>query len=258
MKRIIRRALRSLGYELNRVSIEREVILPASPRRPIGHILMFLEDVRARGFEPRGLIDVGANQGGWTRMALSVFPAAEVIMIEPQQEMRPFLDKLCAERQGLEFIPAGAGSRSGELAQTIWDDLAGSSFLPEVSADGIRAGRQRITPMVTIDHLLEARPGFHPDLVKLDVQGYELEVLKGGESLFARSELMILETSLYRFLPNMPLAIDCLNFMAERGFELYDVTESLRRPLDGALGQIDLAFARAGGLLRRSSSWDVG
>ena len=190
-------------------------------------------------------------------MALAVFPGAEVIMIEPQEEMRPFLDTLCAERQGLEFIPAGAGGKSGELVQTIWDDLAGSSFLPEVSTDKIREGRQRVTPIVTIDRLLEERPNFHPDLVKLDVQGYELEVLKGGETLFGRTELMILETNLYQFLPTMPLTIDCMNFMAERGYELYDITESLRRPLDGALGQIDLAFARAGGILRRSSSWDV-
>ena len=43
-----------------------------------------LEDVRIRGFVPRAIIDVGANQGDWTKMALSVFPSARVIMIEPE------------------------------------------------------------------------------------------------------------------------------------------------------------------------------
>jgi len=212
---------------------------------------MFLEDIRERGFRPRGVVDVGANRGGWTRMARAIFPDARVILIEPQDEMRSLLEQLCEDNSGIEYVQAGAGSQPGQLLQTIWDDLDGSSFLPAASAEAVRAGRQRMTPIVTIDQLLAARPDFHPDLVKLDVQGYELEVLKGGSSLFGRAEVMILETSLYQFLPNMPVTIDCINFTAERGYAFYDVTESLRRLLDGALGKIELAFARVGGELCR-------
>jgi FkbM family methyltransferase len=57
----------------------------------------FLKDVRASGFVPRGIIDVGANQGGWTKDALSVFPEAHIIMVEPQAEMMFPLEALCRQ-----------------------------------------------------------------------------------------------------------------------------------------------------------------
>ena len=218
---------------------------------------MFLEDIKARGLEPRGIIDVGANRGDWTVMALSVFPDARVMMIEPQREMRAFLSQLCAMNPKVQWVEAGAGRERGELAQTIWDDLAASSFVPQASEEAIRAGRQRLTPVVTINELLRERPDFMPDLVKLDVQGYELEALKGASDLFGRTEVMILETSLYRFMPGMPMTADCIQFMAERGYDLYEVLGGLRRPLDGALGQVDLAFAKTGGSLLLSNEWSA-
>jgi len=94
-----------------------------------------------------------------------------------------------------------------------------------------------------------------PDLVKLDVQGFELEVLSGAETTFGRTELFIVETSLFRFLPNQPLIREVISFMADRDYELYDITAHLRRPYDGALGQVDLAFVKADGRFRAEAKW---
>ena len=255
MKALIKKTLKSFGFEIKRVHKDGSESLPGSVARPVGNVKMFLEDIRARGFCPRGIIDVGANRGNWTRMALSVFPETCVIMIEPQEEMQYVLSQLCAENSKLELIQAGAGEKNGQLLQTIWDDLAGSSFLPEANGEKIEEGKQRITPITTIDNVLSERRTFFPDLVKLDIQGFELEALKGANSLFGKTEVFILETSLYEFMPGMPVTAQCIEFMAARGYAIYDVTEYLRRPLDGALGQIDLAFARRDGILRSSHAW---
>ena len=252
MKRLLKAALRQMGLEVSRIPKQSN---PGGADRPIANIRMFLEDIHARGFNPQGIIDVGANRGHWTRMALSVFPNARVLMIEPQEEMRHSLEGLCSSFKSVEYVRAGAGRESGELVQTIWEDLAGSSFLPEVRDDKIADGTQRNTPVVTIDELLSERKSFVPDLVKLDIQGFELEALKGATSAFGATQVFILETSLYHFMKGMPTTADCIRFMAERGYELYDVTEFLRRPLDGALGQIDLAFALREGTLRSSDRW---
>jgi FkbM family methyltransferase len=215
----------------------------------------FLEDVRARGFIPRGIIDVGANRGDWTKDALSVFPAAHIIMVEPQAEMMFPLETLCRQNSAVSLIKAGVGSEPGRLFQTIWEDLAGSSFLPSEDVALQAKGKQRLTPITTIDSILSERRDFHADLVKLDIQGFELKALMGAGSTFGRAEMFIVEVCLFEFMTGQPTAREVIAFMGARGYELYDVPGFLRRPSDGALGQVDLAFARSNGLLRSSHRW---
>ena len=245
IKSAIKSGLGALGIEIRR-----------NRGGGIGRIASFLEDIRARGFTPRGIIDVGANRGDWTRLALSIFPNASVIMIEPQEEMQPYLSQLCRSIPACHYVKAGAGHEAAELIQTIWPDLVGSSFLPEVDNSKLQSGKQRKTQVVTIDQLLsETYPEFVPDLVKLDVQGFELEALSGAETTFGRTEVFVLETSLFRFMPRQPITREVTSFMFDRGYELYDITDYLRRPYDGALAQVDLAFVKADGRFRAETKW---
>lgn len=251
MKESIKALLRCCGLEVHRL----RQIRPGLPNRPIANVSSFLHDVKARGFKPRGIIDVGANEGAWTSRVLSVFPHTPVLMIEPQKEMSTRLEAIVEKNHGCCYINAGAGRVEGELVQTIWEDLAGSSFLPPIDQCALESGKQRKTRIVTIDGILKTHQGFHPDFVKLDIQGFELEALAGAETLFGRTELFIIETSLFAFMPQQPTARDVIAFMGERSYELYDITSYLRRPLDGALGQVDFAFAKAAGGFRKSNDW---
>lgn len=256
MKSLIKSALRSLGVEVRRAGSSGNAPRPGSEQRPIGCTRLFLEDMSARGFEPRGIIDVGANRGDWSRMAAEIFSSSPIIMIEPQVEMESRLSDLCRSRKNTQYIRAGAGAKEGLLVQTIWKDLNGSSFLPEEDVGKMKAGEQRKTKIVTLDGVLKgASGGFQPDLVKLDIQGFEIEALKGGENLFGSTELFLVETSLFPFMKGMPTASEVIQFMTERNYEIYDVTEFLRRPHDGALGQIDFAFVKAAGRFRQSAAW---
>jgi FkbM family methyltransferase len=224
---------------------------PGTQKRPIGKLWSFVQDVKARGFEPRGIIDVGAHNGSWTRSALDLYPGTPVIMIEPLDEMEERLTRMVEEYPSCRYVKAGAGRQDGILLQTIWDDLTGCSFLPAPDPDEV----QRPTEVKTIDGILGALPDFQPDFVKLDTQGFELEALSGADSLFGRTELFIVETLLYEFMPRLPITREVIAFMAERGYEIYDVTELHRRPFDGALAHIDFAFVKRDGRFRGSNKW---
>lgn len=209
--------------------------------------------VQARGLAPDLIFDIGAHRGHWTRLATAVFPSACIVMVEPQAEMEPELSELCRSGRH-EWIRAGAGARTGDAILGIYGnaDLVGSSYVADDLPPG---GTWRATSIVTLDSLANAR-GI-PDVVKLDVQGFELEVLKGSEALFGSTELFIVEVNFFRFYKRTPLVSEVVRFMADRGYEIYDVAEILPRPWDGALGQADIAFARREGILRDTNSWSA-
>jgi FkbM family methyltransferase len=254
-KHLIQQALSWFGLELHRIEFLKG-FSPGSATRPIGRLESFLKDIKARGFQPRGIIDGGGHRGEWSKLALSVFGDTPLIIIEPQEELYKDLSILVKAQPNCQHIKAGIGRASGTLIQTIWEDYAGSSFLPPVQDSLLESGKQRMVMMTTLDQILEdATPEFYPDLVKLDIQGFELEALSGGQSLFGTTEVFIIETSLFPFMPNQPITSDIIRYMSERSYEIYDITEFARRPIDGALGQVDLAFVKSDGVFRKSEAW---
>ncbi|ORB51170.1 hypothetical protein BST42_17215 [Mycolicibacterium rhodesiae] len=204
-----------------------------------------LVGLRDRGLAPTTVLDVGANRGDWTKLARDIFPAATYVMLEPQLEMAPYLDAV-----GEPWHGVAAGSENGTLELTIWPDLVGSSFLKPDGADY----PTRPVKIVTINHLIARENYAIPELVKLDIQGFELEALRGATQLFGVTEAFIVEVSLFSF-GGHPILREVVEFMGERGYETYDIAGALRRPSDGALGNLDLCFARVDGALRESNSW---
>lgn len=224
-----------------------------------------LEDLRARGLKCESVLDVGAHKTEWSRMAKAVFPGANCFLIEPLAEMQPLLNAFCGEFPGSRGFHAGAGSQAGEMTLTSGSDLAGASLLPfsdetvDESGAAIEAPGEKRRPVavVTIDDLMASGDLPPPQLVKLDVQGFELEALRGASTLFECEcvQVFVLEVSLFEFMPGMPIFHEVVGFMEQRGYYAYDFPGFLRRPFDGALAQVDICFVRKNGFLRASNAW---
>jgi FkbM family methyltransferase len=254
MKRIIRKIIALLGYELQKKLNP----LPAgSIERPEGNMKILLEDLKFRGLDGSSVMDVGANRGYWSKMAKNIFSNAKFCLIEPQVEMEELLSSFCDSTANSVYFMAGAGAQAEQRYLTVWDDMDGSSFLPHENETLKGSGKQRAIDIITIDGIIEDKKFPVPQLVKLDIQGFELEALKGAEKLFGKTEVFILEVSLFPFddVPGMPVISDVINFMLERGYVVYDFPGFLRRPLDGALGQCDICFVRKDSFLRASHKW---
>jgi FkbM family methyltransferase len=201
-----------------------------------------LEDVRARGLAATLVFDVGASDGSWSAVAREVFPETRVVLVEPRTEMHSVLGELATRDPRHVLVAAAAGASEGHAVLTVADT---SSTLRDVTW-----GAPQVTVPVTTLDAVAAQHGY-PEIVKLDVEGFEVEVLRGATTLFGRTELFILETALFDFGEPRPLIHDVIDFMAEHDYVPYDIAGFIRRPFDGAVGLLDVCFARRNGVLRR-------
>ncbi|MCK4792752.1 MAG: FkbM family methyltransferase, partial [Desulfobacteraceae bacterium] len=161
--RLVSSALLSLGFEIRRTRSTRRHTLRGT-----------LEHAQRRGFKPETVIDVGAGVG--TFELYETFPKARHILIEPLEENRVYLERIVGKLGNAEYIIAAATRKSGTVTINVHRDFYGSSLYSESegpSVDGI----VRTIPAITLDEVCKERELRGPYLIKVDVQGAELDVL---------------------------------------------------------------------------------
>jgi FkbM family methyltransferase len=226
-----RRSARVLGYDL-------------TPRE-----LPLLARLGRFDVAPATVIDVGAATGAWSIECHRVFPQARYVLLEPLAEFTPALEGVVAALGSADHIAAAAAAEPGELTFNVHRDLFGSSLLSEAEGPAVD-GAPRTVPVVTLDAIAAERGLAGPFLLKLDVQGAELKVLSGAESLLADAVAAVLEVSFFEFFHGGPLAHEVVAWMVERGFVIYDIDDRIYRPLDGALSQANVTFVQERGPFR--------
>ncbi len=200
-----------------------------------------LRYLRRKNFQPTFVVDVGAFRGEWTEQFKSVFPNATILMVEAQQSKKVILQSVCRQFTGsVEVEIALLGAQDG--VQVVFHEAENASSVFQEQGFAISSPVAR--SLVRLDTLLaNANKYERIDFLKLDTQGYELEVLKGAEQVLKKCEFVLLEASLVQINNGCPLAIEVMNFMAAHGFKWLDVCGQWRRP-DHVLWQVDLLFIR--------------
>jgi len=230
-------------------------LLPHELRQRLKRALFAHQDMNTRllnlrraGFSPSGGVDGGAYQGDWTRIFWSVWPGCPSLMIEPLPAKFQVLSSLAAKTSGSSVVSKALSRKCGEVPFS----------LGESNSSIVSNGQHEGTIMVastTLDDVLDSASGFKPNLLKLDLQGYELEALAGTERHLKQFEVIILEVSVLR-LGDVPIFSEVDHFMETKGYRIYDVLPMYYRPRDGALWQMDVFFAREDSALIASRSWD--
>lgn len=238
---MIKRILATFGLELRRTR-------GRGPRRTLAELLAH---VRGLGLAPGTVIDVGVAWG--TPELYEAFPGARTLLIEPLGEYEEALRQIVA-RHGADCVLAAAGAEPGELEMLVHRVPTLSSPLGARSGDAA-AGARRSVPVVRVDQAVAERSLPAPYLLKVDVEGAELQVVEGATGILERTELVLLETSLFPFWDGAPVLADVVARMRELGFAVYDLYGGHVRPLDGALAQIDVAFVREDGPFRARSDY---
>lgn len=207
-----------------------------------------LKQLSENGVSPQTVIDVGAAVG--TKPLYEIFPDARHILIEPLEEFLPHLQSLVLQIENAEYIIAVAAETSGEKTLNVHPDLVGSSLYLEEEDSDVN-GEPRNISAITLDQVCADTDAQEPYLIKVDTQGSELDVLKGATRILADTDVVIMEVSLFEFFKGGYQFYDCIQFMKDRGFVVYDIFGLQYRPLDGAMSQVDIAFVQEHGWLRK-------
>jgi FkbM family methyltransferase len=203
------------------------------------------------GFNPGVAVDVGAYVGEWTRSFRRIFPDSHVLMIEPQASKIALLAKAAAELPNVELRLVLLGARA-EANIGFCESETASSVLAESEN---RRPPNTYLPMTTLDAVTEGSAFARPDFIKLDVQGYEIEVLRGGVRTLESAEAVLMEVNLLELYEGTPLFHESADYMGKQGFQVYELGSLIRRPYDGALWQADVIFVRNSSPLLSSKRW---
>lgn len=209
----------------------------------------FVSRLRDINVIPQTVVDIGVAYG--TPWLYDAFPKAQYHLVEPTRESLPYM-KEWQTKINADIHSVALGENEGEIEIKVRPEISGSSIYDEIGQAEIQSSY--IVPIVRFDQLFPILPGV--TLVKIDVQGAELSVLKGMESSLKNIDYIICETSLIATLSgNAPEFSDIVFFLKQKGFSLYDFVGMTRRPLDRALAQVDAVFVPDESPLRSDRRW---
>jgi len=163
----------------------------------------------------KNVLDIGAYEGHWSRLFTSIYPDANILMIEANKEKEKTLKEignyriaLLGERDNetvdyykcLDGVPTGNG---------IYQENTEFKFTPE----------KRRT--ITLPTLLGSEKGF--DLIKMDVQGSELNIIKGALPIIKNTKYLLLELQTFQYNKGAPLIEEVVSYLHGLGFGFVDL-----------------------------------
>ena len=160
-------------------------------------LVKFLKVLQATGFEPKVIIDVGANRGTWTRRAIRTFPSAEYHLFEPQDSLRSSLEEISKTHPNVCIHSLGVGRETGEEIFTFNSDRDDSSnFRMTASEAQARGFVQKALPLISIDDFVKKHSIACVDILKIDAEGLDLEVIKGASHTLRAVEYVFIECAI--------------------------------------------------------------
>jgi FkbM family methyltransferase len=218
------------------------------PRGSFVHSMLLLQH---HGIGGSTFLDIGAAEGLFFlhRRGLDLFPGARHFFVDAMQENEPHYRRL-GERFGTGHEIAALSSMEGEVSLRI-DPTFYNTHIDHVQAD-TRYPTVRRVPLTTLDRVVERHALQPPFILKLDVQGAELDVLRGAPRTLEQATVVTVEIQIFNARETL---LDFLMFMQARGWVLYDLTDPAHYPSDQSLYQVYATFIPARLDFRRDSVW---
>jgi FkbM family methyltransferase len=182
----------------------------------------YLAGLKTAGLEPKVIYDIGACVLHWTNEAARIWPDAEIVAFEAMDST----EFLYQERR-MKYHIGVLSNETGKEVEFYQNDIhpGGNSYYKEnevVNPDTVNYfndTHKRKLKTVTVDAVSNLKRFPKPDFVKMDVQGAELDVLKGAVETLKDVKHVILELQVVEYNKGAPLKDEVIAYMDEQGFD---------------------------------------
>lgn len=209
----------------------------------------YLINLKQNGFSPKNMLDIGAHFGEFSNLFHSIWPSTEILMIEGNQECETFLDAL-----PFDHCIALLSDENKEVTLHLNPNnlqCTGTSYYKENTKhyiDSVEVQRKTFRLDEITD---EVRKKF--EIIKIDTQGSELDIIRGGSETIKYASYVILEVSMVEYNSGCPLFDEVVSYMNNIGFDSYEIVEEhIWNDSDykifsrGQLIQVDIVFKNGG------------
>ena len=228
-------------FFINLISINYKLNHKYQNKNQVTNFELILKLLKEKNYNPKYIYDIGCGHGQWTKKSLKFFPNSKYYLFDANNNNLEKLKLLKINNTNIEykicllsddcstydFYNMGYGSSIYE-EQTSYDryveKLNSTTLYNEISSDVKQ---------------------YSNNLIKLDVQGAEINILKGLKEYINLFEVIILEVSLHNYNKNAPLFDEVMNFMNDNGYKLYDIYDLKRLGKEKSfLLQLDCVFVK--------------
>ena len=203
-------------------------------------LITALKKLKSFGFDPKNILDIGANKGKWSiEVRKKVFPNAKYILIEAidYEELKKISDK----NHNISFINLLLDDVEHNV--TWYEKRNTGDSIYKENTSYFKGCEEIVKKTTTLDKNFPSNYAF--DLIKIDCQGAELPILRGGKKLVQSASVIILEVP---FMGEYNIGVanffEHIRYMDQIGYRVFDIIELHR--VDDILIQIDLIFIKKG------------
>ncbi|MBO0679004.1 FkbM family methyltransferase [Mycolicibacterium sp. S2-37] len=193
------------------------------------------------------LIDIGANKGQFSLAFRSLRPDARIIAFEPLKDAADVYERLFAADGSAELLRVALGKSEDTARFHVADRADSSSLLKpglnQARAFGVRPAQEIDVPVKRLDQCIDPEALKQPIFMKVDVQGGELDVFLGSESL-ANAQYVYVELSFIELYEGQPLFREVSEHLIGRGYKVAGFYNQVSTPEFGPT-QVDVLFERA-------------
>lgn len=196
--------------------------------------------------KPIVIYDIGAACGEFSSALSKVRSVVKIHAFEPQPDSYFKLKEKLKANQKVQAHNIALGQTYSKLDMYINNWSNSSSLLPLAKEtneiiNGIETQHKIEVEVFPLDDYVETNNLALPNIIKIDVQGFEYEILKSGKNCIRHAEYCILELSFKTLYENSPLFDDLYQFMRDNNFQLIGTNKPMIGP-DGTWLQVDGIF----------------